>query len=203
MLGERDASAHISACDLMLQPYPDGISTRRTSAMVGLAHGRALATTSGHLTESLWAESGAVAISPVNEPLENAGLVSHLLLDVEASQAAWCGRPRALPEQVRHQQYRCGFACCVMRIAVANFSSRRVGGAESYIEEVIAEFANSGHDVGLFVEYRYPSRSRCDSAARRIAAMVRCEPGHDWRDRGDARVASRSDLCARISQSQE
>jgi glycosyltransferase involved in cell wall biosynthesis len=81
MLGERDASAHISACDLMLQPYPDGISTRRTSAMVGLAHGRAVATTSGHLTEPLWAESGAVAISPVNEPLKNAALVSHLLLD--------------------------------------------------------------------------------------------------------------------------
>jgi glycosyltransferase involved in cell wall biosynthesis len=81
MLGQRDASAYISACDLMLQPYPDGISTRRTSTMVGLAHGRAIVTTSGHLTESLWAESEAVAISPVNEPLENAGLVSHLLLD--------------------------------------------------------------------------------------------------------------------------
>jgi glycosyltransferase involved in cell wall biosynthesis len=44
-----------------------------------------------------------------------------------------------------------------MRIAVANFSSRRVGGAESYIEEVIAEFANSGHDVGLFVELDVPA----------------------------------------------
>jgi glycosyltransferase involved in cell wall biosynthesis len=81
MLEEHDASAHISACDLMLQPYPDGISTRRTSAMVALAHGRAVATTLGHLTESLWAESGAVAISPVSEPLENVRLVSHLLLD--------------------------------------------------------------------------------------------------------------------------
>jgi glycosyltransferase involved in cell wall biosynthesis len=80
-LSERDASSHISACDLMLQPYPDGISTRRTSAMVGLAHGRAIATTTGHLTESLWAKSGAVAISPVNELSENAGMVSSLLLD--------------------------------------------------------------------------------------------------------------------------
>jgi glycosyltransferase involved in cell wall biosynthesis len=44
-----------------------------------------------------------------------------------------------------------------MRIAVANFSSRRVGGAESYIEEVIAEFANSGHEVGLFVEIDVPA----------------------------------------------
>ena len=67
----------------MLQPYPDGISTRRTSAMVGLAHGRAIATTTGHLTESLWAKSGAVAISPVNELFENARLASSLLLDVK------------------------------------------------------------------------------------------------------------------------
>jgi glycosyltransferase involved in cell wall biosynthesis len=51
-----------------------------------------------------------------------------------------------------------------MRIAVANFSSRRVGGAESYIEEVITEFANSGHDVGLFVEIDVPA----DRAAIRL-----------------------------------
>jgi glycosyltransferase involved in cell wall biosynthesis len=44
-----------------------------------------------------------------------------------------------------------------MRIAVASFSSRRVGGAESYVDEVIAEFANSGHNVGLFVEYDVPA----------------------------------------------
>jgi glycosyltransferase involved in cell wall biosynthesis len=44
-----------------------------------------------------------------------------------------------------------------MRIAVANFSSRRVGGAESYIEEVVAEFANSGHEVGVFVEIDVPA----------------------------------------------
>lgn len=86
VLGERDASSHISACDLMLQPYPDGISTRRTSAMAGLAHGRAVVTTAGHLTESLWAASGAVAISPVNEPLENARLAGGLLLDVKHRQ---------------------------------------------------------------------------------------------------------------------
>ena len=49
--------------------------------MVALAHGRALATTSGHMTESLWAESGAVAISPVNEPLESVSLAVGLLLD--------------------------------------------------------------------------------------------------------------------------
>lgn len=40
-----------------------------------------------------------------------------------------------------------------MRIAIANFSSRRVGGTETYIEEIVADFAASGHEVGMFAEY--------------------------------------------------
>lgn len=80
-LTDRDASTHISSCDLMLQPYPDGISTRRGSAMVGLAHGRAIVTTSGHLTEPLWAESGAVALSSVEDLRANAAIARDLLVD--------------------------------------------------------------------------------------------------------------------------
>ena len=45
------------ACDLLVQPYPDGISSRRTSAMAGLALGVPVVTTTGHLTEPLWAET--------------------------------------------------------------------------------------------------------------------------------------------------
>ena len=44
-----------------------------------------------------------------------------------------------------------------MRIAITNFSSRRVGGAESYLDEIIVEFGNSNHEVGLFVEYDIPA----------------------------------------------
>jgi glycosyltransferase involved in cell wall biosynthesis len=62
-----DLSCHLSACDLMIQPYPDGITTRRTSAMAVLSHGRAMVTTSGHLTESLWAETRAVAMARVGD----------------------------------------------------------------------------------------------------------------------------------------
>src|SRR5271170_3617304 len=80
-LPNHDASMHISACDLMLQPYPDGINTRRTSAISGLAHGRAIVTTTGHLTESLWAESGAVALSPVTDLRANAAIARDLLAD--------------------------------------------------------------------------------------------------------------------------
>ncbi len=60
-------SCAISACDLMLQPYPDGVTTRRTSLTVALAHGRAIVTTAGALTEPLWAASGAVVLTPVDD----------------------------------------------------------------------------------------------------------------------------------------
>lgn len=65
---EADALAsHVAACDLLVQPYPDGVSSRRTSAMAGLAFGVAMVTTSGHLTERLWSESGGVVLSDAND----------------------------------------------------------------------------------------------------------------------------------------
>ena len=42
---------HLTACDVLMQPYPDGITVRRTSAMAALARGRAVVTTTGHLAE--------------------------------------------------------------------------------------------------------------------------------------------------------
>lgn len=76
-----DLSLHISACDLMFQPYPDGVSSRRTSAMVGLSHGVPLVTTTGHLTESMWAESRAVALAPVENISAMSDLTERLLTD--------------------------------------------------------------------------------------------------------------------------
>ena len=60
-----DVSRHVSACDVMLQPYPDGISSRRTSAMAALSHARPVVTTSGPLTEDVWETSGAAVLVPV------------------------------------------------------------------------------------------------------------------------------------------
>src|SRR5262249_14677017 len=34
-----EVSKHVSACDVMLQPYEDGVSGRRTSVMTALSHG--------------------------------------------------------------------------------------------------------------------------------------------------------------------
>jgi glycosyltransferase involved in cell wall biosynthesis len=74
-------AGHLEACDLFLQPYPDGITSRRTSAMACLSVGRAVVTTSGHLTEPLWKESGAVVLQDVANPAGFAEAAVHLLRD--------------------------------------------------------------------------------------------------------------------------
>ena len=53
---EETIAAWIQACDIMLQPFPDGISTRRTSAMAGFANGVAVVSNMGALAESFWLE---------------------------------------------------------------------------------------------------------------------------------------------------
>ncbi len=66
-LPPEDLSRHISACDILIQPYPDGVSSRRSSLMAALSHGKPVVTTVGPLTEPLWAEREAVALAPVED----------------------------------------------------------------------------------------------------------------------------------------
>jgi glycosyltransferase involved in cell wall biosynthesis len=82
-----DLGAHIAACDLFVQPYPDGITSRRTSAMACLSSGRPVVTTTGHLSEPLWAETGAVAIADVTDSTAFASAVVNLLAHAEARAA--------------------------------------------------------------------------------------------------------------------
>jgi glycosyltransferase involved in cell wall biosynthesis len=81
MLSDAALSRHIAACDLMLQPYPDGISSRRTSAMAVLRHGRPMLTTCGRLSEPLWEQSGAVALADTADPVALARAAGALLDD--------------------------------------------------------------------------------------------------------------------------
>jgi glycosyltransferase involved in cell wall biosynthesis len=76
-----DLSRHLSACDVMMQPYPDGISTRRTSAMVALTHGVPVVSTSGPLTEPLWAKSNMAVLVPSSDPIRMAAETLALLDD--------------------------------------------------------------------------------------------------------------------------
>jgi glycosyltransferase involved in cell wall biosynthesis len=85
-----DVSAVLRACDLLVQPYPDGITTRRTSVMAGLKNGVATVSTAGALTEPLWNESGAVALAPVGNAAAFAEIVATLLGDPRARAALGC-----------------------------------------------------------------------------------------------------------------
>lgn len=80
-LDREDLSRHIQACDLAVQPYPDGITTRRTSALAALAHGVPVITNKGFLTERLWSERGEVVMARSCEPATFATLIEELLAD--------------------------------------------------------------------------------------------------------------------------
>jgi glycosyltransferase involved in cell wall biosynthesis len=63
------AAAHLAACDLLVQPYPDGVSCRRTSVMSGLALGRPVVTNLGPLSEPVWAtEENGVTLAASASP---------------------------------------------------------------------------------------------------------------------------------------
>src|SRR6266496_965181 len=93
VLDAADVSRHVSACDLMLQPYPDGISSRRTSAMVALSHAVPLVTTEGPLSEPLWRERRAATLTPVDDMAGLADATLRLVNDGVARRVvARCGR---------------------------------------------------------------------------------------------------------------
>ena len=74
-------SCHLQACDLMLQPYPDGVSCRRTSVMAALAHGKPVVTNAAHSTEPFWSESGAAVVVPGVEAPAIIDAAARLLAD--------------------------------------------------------------------------------------------------------------------------
>jgi glycosyltransferase involved in cell wall biosynthesis len=80
-LPPEDLSAHVAECDLLVQPYPDGVSSRRTSVMLGLSHAKAVVTTAGELTEPLWSASNALALAPAGDTKAFVRLVEQLACD--------------------------------------------------------------------------------------------------------------------------
>ncbi len=79
--------AHLSACDFLLQPYPDGVSSRRTSVMASLAIGKAVITNTGPLTESIWHEHPMVEMVDGVDPADWYAKIESLLADPSRRQS--------------------------------------------------------------------------------------------------------------------
>ena len=99
-----EVSRHVRSCDLMLQPFPDGVSSRRTSVMISLSQGRPIVTTSGWLTEPLWAESQSVVLVPAGDIAGIAAAAAAVLND-PARAARLGARARDLYETRFHLRH--------------------------------------------------------------------------------------------------
>lgn len=63
VLSQPELVQQLGACDLMLQPYPDGITTRRTSTLTLLSLGLPVVSNTGHLSEGFWKDTGAIRLA--------------------------------------------------------------------------------------------------------------------------------------------
>jgi len=84
-LSAEKVSVHLSAMDLHLAPYIDGISTRRGSFMAGVQHGVASLGTIGENTDPILAEANgkAFSLTRVDKPEMYIDQASKLLNDPE------------------------------------------------------------------------------------------------------------------------
>lgn len=101
------ASLWLRACDVLLQPYPDGVCGRHSSAMAALAHGMPVVTTEGRFTEPVWRQSNAVRLVPIGlaDAAEELGEAVVALLRDDAERARLSSAARTLYEacfDVRH-----------------------------------------------------------------------------------------------------
>jgi hypothetical protein len=80
-------SHHLQACDLLLQPYADGVSGRRTTVVSALEHGVPAATTRGALSELFWQHTAAVETVPAEMPATLADAVERLLVPARHAEA--------------------------------------------------------------------------------------------------------------------
>lgn len=86
---------HLSVCDILLQPYADGVTTRRGSLIAALALGIPMVTNIGELSEDIWLSSGAALFAPPGDMPAMLALAESALAD-PALRIAMATRAREL-----------------------------------------------------------------------------------------------------------
>ncbi|MSU37313.1 MAG: glycosyltransferase [Pedosphaera sp.] len=67
-LEPEEVAAHLAAAHVLYQPYPDGVSSRRSSVMAGLALGLPIVTNFGVATETVWKDDELVVFADAANP---------------------------------------------------------------------------------------------------------------------------------------
>jgi len=108
-----EVSRAIQICDVLLQPYPDGVSSRRGSLMAALDHGIAVATNAGIHTEPVWREAQDFTLAASDSAPDLVDLALRLLESPELQR---------VQAQAGRNLYRAKFGIERVRAAVAALS---------------------------------------------------------------------------------
>jgi glycosyltransferase involved in cell wall biosynthesis len=98
-LSATEVSLALQKVDLLVQPYPDGASTRRTTLMAGLAHGLPIVTNTGALSEPLWMETDCVRTAPAGDVMGMLAACERLLASPAERQALGAAARRIYNER--------------------------------------------------------------------------------------------------------
>ena len=158
-----EVSAHLSACDVLLQPYDDGASARRGSLMAGLALGRAVVSNDGPVTGRVWTERNAVCLAASSAPDVLADAIDGLLRD-----AGLRARLGAAARALHEEQFALARGVALLRNAISpppppteqpSLASPRVlmfhttlpspGRKPGGVEVAVHRVANAMHDLGV------------------------------------------------------
>jgi phosphatidylinositol alpha-mannosyltransferase len=177
-----EVSARLSACDVLLQPYDDGVSARRGSLMAGLALGRPVVSNRGPVTGDVWSTQRAVYLTDSPDPDALAGAVSDLLHDamlrgeLGASAKALHRELFALPHGVTlirnavnpARPLARGVVLSSPRVLMFHTTLPSPGRKPGGVEVAVHRLANALHDQGIQVtvasltdaptDARYPHR---------------------------------------------
>jgi glycosyltransferase involved in cell wall biosynthesis len=82
-----EVAAHLAACDVLLQPYDDGASARRSSLMACMALGMPVVSNRGEATSEPWTSQRSVLLTDSDRPETIAEAVSTLLANPDERRA--------------------------------------------------------------------------------------------------------------------
>jgi glycosyltransferase involved in cell wall biosynthesis len=98
---EEMISSALSACDVVLQLYPDGATARHSTLIAALSHGCPTVTNLGMNSEEFWAESEALVLVPEHDGAAVARAVTSMLDDPDQRSRLAAGAARLYRSRFR------------------------------------------------------------------------------------------------------